>query len=248
MDAPVIAALIAAVATPAAGALTYGLTKRREREAEWRRFKLDYYREYVAAMSGVAEATATPEARQRFTDAANNLALVAPAKVLRAAYALVDDVNDAHRTPESYEAALARFFRAIRADSHASVPDDAGLAFKLFSVPAAVRASADALARRNSPHLPPPMAIVRRIEHQPLQVEPPHKEVAATYAIVCGEGGERCLQIDTYGSADREMPGKKSQSIRLTPEAVAQLCDLIDARFPSRDGRSGRVSAPEQPG
>ncbi len=88
------------------------------------------------------------------------------------------------------------------------------------------------------------MAIVRLIEHQPLQVEPPHKEVAATYAIVRGEGGERCLQIDTYGSADREMPGKKSQSIRLTPEAIAQLRELIDRHFPSLGNRGGQISAP----
>ncbi len=153
MDAPVIAALVAAVATPTAGAFTYALTKRREREAEWRKFKLDYYREYVAAMSGVTEATATPAARQRFAEAANNLALVAPSRVLRAAYALVEDVNIPKRTQQSYDAALAAFFRAIRADSHSSMPDDTGLAFRLFSAPAAVPADTSVL---ESAQLTPP--------------------------------------------------------------------------------------------
>ena len=35
--------------------------------------------------------------------------------------------------------------------------------------------------------------------------------------------GERVLQIDTYGSSDRQIPNKKSQSLRFSPEAIEQL-------------------------
>lgn len=67
------------------------------------------------------------------------------------------------------------------------------------------------------------MAIVNNIEYQALERESKHTEAACTFAVVTGSDGRKCLQLDTYGSASREFRGKKSQSIRLTPEAVQQL-------------------------
>jgi hypothetical protein len=39
------------------------------------------------------------------------------------------------------------------------------------------------------------------------------------------------LQIDTYGSVDRKLPGKKSQSLRFAPEAINQLREILDSHF-----------------
>jgi hypothetical protein len=74
------------------------------------------------------------------------------------------------------------------------------------------------------------MAIVRRLEHQTLERGSPHAEVECTYSIVDDDQG-RSLQIDTYGSANRKIPGKKSQSIRFAPEAIEQLKVLLKETF-----------------
>jgi hypothetical protein len=70
------------------------------------------------------------------------------------------------------------------------------------------------------------MAIVRRLKRITLEYGSPHTEVECTYAIIQGEEG-KSLQIDTYGSAHRKMPYKKSQSMRFSPEAIAQLRDIL---------------------
>ncbi|MBU5615412.1 hypothetical protein [Geomonas azotofigens] len=66
------------------------------------------------------------------------------------------------------------------------------------------------------------MAIVTELIHQPLERESRHTEVACTYAVIETDG-KKFLQLDTYGSAQREIKGKKSQSVRLSPEAIAQI-------------------------
>ncbi|TOB21532.1 methionyl-tRNA formyltransferase, partial [Vibrio parahaemolyticus] len=42
----------------------------------------------------------------------------------------------------------------------------------------------------------------------------------ATYTVVVGDNGEKYLQVDTYGSTKRQEIGKKSQSVRFSPEAI----------------------------
>lgn len=71
------------------------------------------------------------------------------------------------------------------------------------------------------------MALVRKLEEHQLEKDSPHREVDCTYTIVEG----RYLQIDTYGSKTRKIPGKKSQSIRFAPEAIAQLKALLEKHF-----------------
>lgn len=66
------------------------------------------------------------------------------------------------------------------------------------------------------------MAIVTEITHQSLERESKHTEVDCTYDVILVDG-KKYLQLDTYGSARREIKGKKSQSIRLSPEAIEQL-------------------------
>lgn len=75
------------------------------------------------------------------------------------------------------------------------------------------------------------MAIVRHLELLALQVEARHSEVQATYSVVKDKDGVPHLQLDTYGSASRKLRGKKSQSIRLAPSAIAQLKAIIEKHF-----------------
>ena len=74
------------------------------------------------------------------------------------------------------------------------------------------------------------MAIVRKLEHQNLEVESRHSETECTYTIVKAADGTY-LQVDTYGSRQRRIPGKKSQSIRFAPEAVEQLKAILAKYF-----------------
>lgn len=70
------------------------------------------------------------------------------------------------------------------------------------------------------------MAIVRKLQKISLEKESRHTEVDATYSII-DEANEKFIQIDTYGSKTRQFEGKKSQSIRLSEEAITQLKEII---------------------
>ena len=71
------------------------------------------------------------------------------------------------------------------------------------------------------------MAIVKKLGKIDLNRDTKHTEVEATYAIVEADG-QKSLQIDTYGSATRKIPGKKSQSLRFSPEALKPLKSIIE--------------------
>jgi hypothetical protein len=71
------------------------------------------------------------------------------------------------------------------------------------------------------------MAIVRKLEPFPDLIDARHTEVRGTYSVVTDANGNRWLQIDTYGSAMRKHRGKKSQSIRFSPEAIRQLRAIL---------------------
>jgi len=75
------------------------------------------------------------------------------------------------------------------------------------------------------------MAIVRRLEPLTLEKDTPHTEADCTYSIIHDRAGQGYLQIDTYGSKVRQIPGKKSQSIRFSPEAIEQLKTLLAKHF-----------------
>ena len=57
-----------------------------------------------------------------------------------------------------------------------------------------------------------------------------HGEVECGYAAF-ESGGRRYLQLDTYGSDERVMPGKVSQSIQLDDESARELKGLLERTF-----------------
>ena len=74
------------------------------------------------------------------------------------------------------------------------------------------------------------MAVVKSFSVESQNSRIGHTECSGAIRAVEVDG-EKYLQIDTYGSVDREMPGKISQSLRLTREAFEQLKTLGDKHF-----------------
>lgn len=58
-----------------------------------------------------------------------------------------------------------------------------------------------------------------------------HTEVECGYMTITVDG-ETLLQLDTYGSEEREIPGKVSQSLQLDRKAAEQLLRLMRRAFP----------------
>jgi hypothetical protein len=56
-----------------------------------------------------------------------------------------------------------------------------------------------------------------------------HEPVQATYAVFRDGKGNTYLQIDTYGSLERQIPGKKSQSIQLSPDGLKALRAVLES-------------------
>ncbi len=77
------------------------------------------------------------------------------------------------------------------------------------------------------------MALITKLQRQELERNATHSEVECTYSIINNKNG-KFLQIDTYGSANRQIKGKKSQSIRFSKDAINQL-KLILKQFESQE-------------
>ena len=75
------------------------------------------------------------------------------------------------------------------------------------------------------------MALVRKLERRDLERDTVHGETEGTYSIVSGPHGEKYLQVNTYGSAERKVKGKVSQTIQFSPEAIAQLREILTREF-----------------
>ena len=70
------------------------------------------------------------------------------------------------------------------------------------------------------------MALVTRLRSSVLKSEGKHLPVDCTYSVIQLESGVH-LQLDTYGSKERKIPGKNSQSLRLSPQALKTLKEII---------------------
>ena len=76
------------------------------------------------------------------------------------------------------------------------------------------------------------MALIKSFTQKNPERDSKHTEAKATW-YVGGVGQTRFLQIDTYGSPDRLIAGKVSQSIRLDARAANELRALINRAFPA---------------
>ncbi|MBP4044985.1 hypothetical protein [Chromobacterium violaceum] len=126
MDTPVWVAVISSAASILVAAVTFFLTKRKERDAEWRKQKLEHYREFLDALSGTVGTDSTPEAQQRWARAANTIGLVASQSVLLALWQFQDAIARSNPNPskQAHDDALNRLMLAIRLDLDVSPADD----------------------------------------------------------------------------------------------------------------------------
>lgn len=126
MDATSVTAVIGLVSSLAVAAATYWFTKRREREAEWRKEKLGYYKALVESLSGIVEGDDSPEGHKLFAKATNSLLLFAPQPVITALNAFRHEIraSNGNRTQEEHDRLLAALLLAIRRDVGVSPADE----------------------------------------------------------------------------------------------------------------------------
>lgn len=69
------------------------------------------------------------------------------------------------------------------------------------------------------------MAIIRKFEQLDIKANARHTDTSGGFSIQ-GQDGEKFVQINTVGSENRENPGKVSQTLRLSKEAIEQLAEI----------------------
>lgn len=106
-------------------AATYWFTKKKEREAEWRKEKLSYYKTFVETLSGVVNGESTEQNQKEYSKAINNLMLFAPQPVLTALYSFVEETNiNKSLDLDEHDKLLSHLLYLVRKDIGIYPPDD----------------------------------------------------------------------------------------------------------------------------
>ncbi len=132
MPTEVLPAVVAASGALILAAAGYWFTKQRERAAELRKEKLDHYKEFVTALSGIISGESTPDNQRAFALASNKLNLVAPQAVLVALQEFQQEIktgNTSHSRAR-HDELMSVLFLEMRRDLGIS-PTDNGDTFKV---------------------------------------------------------------------------------------------------------------------
>lgn len=118
METSLTVGIISAAAAIVVPAISFYLTKSKEREADWQRYKFELYKELVQSLSGIVGTDSTPEGNRRFAAACNTLHLIASKGVLDALHEFQDEirVSNSSRTVERHDALLSGLEWEIRED------------------------------------------------------------------------------------------------------------------------------------
>ncbi len=108
-----LAAIVTASASIIVAAATFFLAKSKERAADWRKVRMEQYRELVSAMSEVA-GSPSATASQRLALASNHVGLFASGDVLRQLSALLTAIQSGQL--ERHDEMLTALMHSIRAD------------------------------------------------------------------------------------------------------------------------------------
>jgi len=104
---------------------TYWFTKKRELEAEIRKEKLEHYKDFASALSGIVKNETTTEAQRAFARSCNKLQLVAPQSVIKALHDYQEEIKIGHVIDQKrHDRLLAKLFIEMRRDIHIRPPDD----------------------------------------------------------------------------------------------------------------------------
>ena len=77
------------------------------------------------------------------------------------------------------------------------------------------------------------MALVTELERIEKQRPKVHKPIKGTYFSFIGSRNKRYLVLETYGSENREFPGKVSQSVQFDEEGAAHFIRILREEFPN---------------
>jgi hypothetical protein len=126
MAADVYSAIVAASGAVVLAGATYWFTKKRERDAEIRKEKLEHYKEFSLSLSGVVDGDATPEGHRAFAKASNKLNLIAPQSVLGALHAFQDEIRLTNKNPNraKHDSLLSNLYYEMRRDLGISPKDN----------------------------------------------------------------------------------------------------------------------------
>ena len=127
MDKTIIVAIISASASIIVAAISYVLNKRSERKAALQQRKVAHYQELLNALSELAvDGTDKNMANQRFANAANTIALVAPQYVIEALMRFHDEVkySNPNKSQEGHDKTLKELLLAIRKSLELPFRDD----------------------------------------------------------------------------------------------------------------------------
>ena len=115
---------------------TYWFTKKREREAELRKEKLEHYKDFVASLSGIISGEATSEGQRNFARACNKLNLVAPQAVVKALQDFQQEikVSNSKRSNARHDQLMSKLFYEMRKDLQVTPKDrDTSFVFGLWA-------------------------------------------------------------------------------------------------------------------
>jgi len=139
METAVIIAVISALGSIVAAAMSYHFSRKREIEADWRNQKLVNYKELLSALSDAAiHGINHNKAQERFANAFNTIALVAPQPVLKRLLEFRDEirVGNPSSSKERHDALLSSLVLEIRKDLEMKPEDDARtFQFRLIGKP-----------------------------------------------------------------------------------------------------------------
>lgn len=116
MDTPIIVSAIAAVSSVMVAAISFYLTKEKDREADWRKYKFDQYKEFLDSMAGGLRSSSNMDDKARFTKASNSLHLIASPGVLAALHEILDPNFNPNRSQEKHDVMLSKLIWEIRQD------------------------------------------------------------------------------------------------------------------------------------
>jgi hypothetical protein len=76
------------------------------------------------------------------------------------------------------------------------------------------------------------MALVQKIESRQKDIRTVHNTTTCTFSLYTNDAGDRFVQLDTYGSEDREVGGKVKQTLQFNEESAARLMEIFREVYP----------------
>jgi dsDNA-specific endonuclease/ATPase MutS2 len=132
----IITSIVAASGVVVLAGATYWFTKKREREAELRKEKLEHYKDFVASLSGIVSNEGTPETQRAFARACNKLNLVAPQAVVKALQDFQQEikVTNPNKNDAKHDQLMSKLFYEMRKDLQITPKDkDTSFVFGLWA-------------------------------------------------------------------------------------------------------------------